>query len=145
MTITGFANPGAVIRFFIAAEYAFSFTLHDKEIRIAHHKGIWTIIKYGRSTVIDWFTWSDVFSGVDSINELTKNLAGYFNGKGRAQTRDNVTRETESAWIVATLEIWAGPLSDVQQIYVVQPGRNASLDLQTGEFNLSPRPNEFVQ
>lgn len=138
MLVEGFSNPSHILKSFIANEYAFSFYLKDKEIRVAHHKGTWTFAKLKDGILQDHFEWYDTFSGCLSQNELTHSFISSIQ-KG---AKGDISRNNEAAFIIKALEVWAGPLQEIVKVSVVQPGRNAWVDNE-GEFKLSASPNEF--
>jgi len=140
--VEGFYNPAHIIRTFIAKEYAFSYFFEDREIRIAHEKGVWTFAKVKKDLESsDWFSWADMASGIFSQNELTKSFAESV----IAQNGELIdgTREGEAEVIWKVLEIWAGKGSKVMNIVVRQPGRNARVEEETLEFAFHPAQAEF--
>lgn len=136
MTVDGFANPHDVLKCFLAREYAFSYYLRGKEIRIGHHKGCWFCVKLQDGVVQDSFRWYDAFSERQSDNEMTKSLLDFI---ASGNTDTEITRDSEAGIILKALDIWAGPSNEVTKISVVQPERNATVDEKTGEFSLSRR------
>ena len=151
MTVEGLFNPSHLIRTFLAHEYAFSIFYPKHEIRIAHGKGTWSCVKIRQGQVIDWVIIQDMGTGNESENEMTKALFdkiqqdNWENIKYRFREDQLCDRDGDSLFIENALTVWGGKTSSIEEIVVVQPGRNASVDERTGEYILHPRIGEFVK
>lgn len=140
MTVEGLFNPSHVLRSFIAAEYAFCVFYPKHEIRIAHQKGSWYCVKMEKTEIIDTIQIDDSFGSHWAMMDMTEALYDSLKTQHRSLPP---TRENEALVIEKFLKIWGGKTQTVGKIVAVQPGRNAIIDGDTGEFELSPREDEF--
>lgn len=144
MIVDGFSNPTHILRTCLAHEYAFSYEINGKVIHVAHTKGTWSFGKLQNGELIDYFTWGDSFTEVQSSHELTKSFITSIQLQGKNDKHTILgERDTEARWIEKALYVWAGPSLLIERISVIQPGRNAFVDELSGEFILSPREQDF--
>lgn len=143
MQIEGFVNARHVLTAFLAHEYAFSYYVRDKEIRVGHHKGTWFIAKMKDGKLYDQFSWGDGYSGVESPNEFTKSFVNSIRTLPQRED-DSHSRFPEALSIMKALEIWGGPSEEVTKVCAVQPGRNAYIDEVTGDFVLNPETHRLT-
>lgn len=149
--IQGHYNPSSIVRLFLAHEYAFEIIYDKYTVRIGHTKGNWYIAKIHNDirTVADRVIVYDFGSGIDAENSMT--LALFQKMKelrwekvgSKYDIGEGFTRDDDAYWIEQALAIWGGNPSKIREINVVQPGRNAMIDFQTGDFELNAAPNEF--
>ncbi len=150
MTVEGFFNPSHILRTCLSREYAFSISYPKHEVRVGHHKGTWFCGKLKEGILIDYIEITDCFSGSRSKNDMTKafydQIAGDAEKKlGKSRDQDNWDRNDEAEPIEKFLSVWGGRPATILKIQVVQPGRNSSVDEDTGEFYFSPREEEFCR
>lgn len=144
MEIRGLFNPTHSLRLFLSHEYAFEITYPNKTVRAAHCKGAWTIVKIRLDKVEDYFEFDDCDEGHRAENEMTYGLIAEFRENRRKKVDySELSRDSDAALIEKILRIWAGDPNKILAMTVVQPGRNAKVDPTTGDFELSPRPEEF--
>lgn len=143
MMIQGFPNLAHVVREFFLCEYAFEITyLNHPSVRVAHHKGIWSLVRHDKTgTITDAFEIDDfaqhpaiVFSPPSGL------IRGFLSSK--LPDSETITRTKIANALTELIHFWGGPLEEIHTINVIQPGRNASLS-ETGEFVLAPRPEDW--
>lgn len=139
MTVTGLSNPTHLLRLFLSKEYAFDVVYPTHIIRIAHRKGFWCL----RKSTGDYLTVGDYSNGslVDCANSMTRAL---FETLITENLPLDATRADEASVIERAMRIWAGNPNTITEFIVVQPGRNASIDQDTGDYVLSAQPSCFL-
>lgn len=147
MFIQGLTNPEHVIELFLNKEYAFSVSYKDGiEIRAAHHKGFWYIarIKDGKMLLlIEYGDNNDVVCSDPLAKAMAESIRDLKLSQG-AEKRWRIEEREFCGFIISTfLGVIGGKKDDIEKIEVVQPGRNAYIDENTGDFCLSPRPEEW--
>lgn len=143
MIVEGLTNPSHVIRSFLINEYAFSIAYITHEVRIAHHKGTWYCVKIKNDAVEDSILIQDDFSGVVTDSEMAEALYEQIQVDSAKKIHFPSDRRDEAYVIEKFLRIWGGRTGTVVKISAVQPGRNASINQDTGDFVLSPAELEF--
>lgn len=143
MIVEGLTNPSHVIRSFLINEYAFSIAYITHEVRIAHNKGTWCCVKIRNNTIEDSILIHDDFYGVETPNDMTEALYEQIQVDSAKKINFPSDRRDEAYVIEKFLRIWGGRTGTVVKISTVQPGRNASVDVETGDFILDPSVVEF--
>ncbi len=141
MLIQGLFNPSHVIRELFLCEYAFS--IHwskTKEVRVAHRKGVWYLVKVSKDKVVDYFEIDDTWNFPTKPNGL---LEGFLKSQRELYDDETSSRPVIAHALCELLHFWADDLKNIDIINVVQPGRNASINQSTGMFDLSPRPEDW--
>ena len=141
--IEGFVNTEHLLRAFIENEYAFSFSWGDeREVRIAHHKGLWTLAKLEKNKVKSWFSMSDSFDFEISEPLLRGLVETLLVLKKDYLKRHTQERQIESFILAKILHIWGGDICNIKKFSCVQPCRNGSVDRSSGDFVLNPQLND---
>ena len=136
LQINGFYEVAKIMRLFLSQEYVFTVSWENQELRVAHHKGSWELVKMTEDVVVDKLIVFDN-SAFESKNSLLKGLA-----QVKLEKIDTIDRNVYACAIVEIIEIWFGNFKEIKSIDVVQPGRNAMID-DGGDFCLGPRQNEW--
>lgn len=144
MILEGLFNPSHVIRLCISREYAFAIQYETSQIRVAHHKGGWYCGKLRNGKIEDHLIMYDEGSGEETENEMLKALIQTTHAQEFRKTSRPDGRDFDALKLEKVLRIWGGSLDKIKKISVVQPGRNAMVDIESGDFILSPRPEEFA-
>lgn len=146
MNIQGLLSPTHLIRLCLEHEYAFSVTFKENvEIRVSHYKGTWKVLRMKEDVVTGWFSYCD--SGAleqasdDFIQAFVCSVIETFK-KDRNQFGE-YHRSTDALLLSRLIQIIGGKDEDIITVSIVQPGRNALLNEDTGDFELYPRIEEF--
>jgi hypothetical protein len=128
-------------------EYAFSVKYNSGvEVRVAHFKGVWTLLRYKEGKATGWFSFDDSGSVVDASDAFVRSFIDAVLERFVEDTKGYGwwnERSMDALLLSKVFGVMGGKDSDVTHISVVQPGRNAILDPKTGEFDLQPSEPEF--
>lgn len=143
MLIRGIKNPRQILRTCVSYEYAFFFIWPDeKEVKIGHSKGRWTVFKKTQSGETDYFTLDDDGT-VGAENSFTNGFIQTI-----VEKEPEITgKYADRVWIAVILvngilPIWGGKLEDIKNITVFQEGRNSVVE-PDGNLVLSPIVREW--
>lgn len=145
MIVTGLFNPSHILRVFLAKEYAFEIMYPDQLVRITHGKGTWNLAKLNAFGVIDFLVIQDYGTGISGSNKMSVALFKTIAAEILPIEMTDITREVDAKAIEKALRVWGGDPTTILGITAVQPGRNAGLNEDTGDFELRPRENEFFK
>lgn len=147
MHIQGFVVPTHCIRMCLENEYAFLVKYKSGvEVRVAHFKGVWTLLRYKEGKATGWFSFDDSGSVVDASDAFVRSfidaiIEGFVvDTKGYGWWNE---RSMDALLLSKVFAIMGGKDDDVLDVSVIQPGRNATIDKVTGEFDLQPSAAEF--
>lgn len=146
MNIQGFLSPAHFIRTCLENEYAFSVQYTTGvEVRIAHCKGTWTLLRLKNGSPTGWFAYSDSGNVDEASDEFVKAFveSTFQSSDKRDFNCGTYHRFTDAFKLFQVFRIMGGKDEEVEWINVVQPGRNALLNKETGEFELRPSIEEF--
>jgi hypothetical protein len=141
MLLSGNFNREHILRQFFSCEYAFKIFWDHLEIRVAHHRGTWYLVKVEKEVFTDYFEINDQWIVWDKANPI---LQGFIQAqKELFDTGERTMREAIAIALTNVLTVWGDVLQRIKGVEVIQPGRNASIDDETGDFWLAPQIDQW--
>jgi hypothetical protein len=139
MKVQGLINPSHLITMALRYEYAFSVSYKSGvEIRVGHHKGTWTVARMKNGEVLHWVAFGDNADVMESSDEMVGAFVKSLVSNLPIRDGENNFRDYPARVLENTIGVIGGRPSNVESIEVVQPGRNAWVERETGAFTLSP-------
>jgi len=136
MLIQGLFNNAHFVGELFLREYAFSLSwLDKKEIRVAHSKGTWFVMKIDSDKQKSFFKINDMWEFNGLGHAMVRAFIDMYQKELKPDMTNKLDRRSSLAFVLAELtHSWVSPLEGIQTINCFQPGRNARLDEETGDF-----------